>query len=557
MSEQPATSQDTVHVGWQRPPLTANALSTGTTEIHTTKKQACPECGERVQGDMETCAACGENLTKPPKPVHCMHCHTVASSELVLCPGCGRELREAPPKLVTYGAPALLSLLLVTVLVTQWERISPIAWARTYLANGVVLVENIGASVEPEMVIVMTPIVEEAASSSLAVVADANAVVSDTQVVAMAQASVVTPVPDPNVTEASNESILAAVAEESPIGVGGPQPANGEAALSAAAEAAPTEAPTATDTPLPTDTPLSPTPTATLAPTIVEAAAKAEGMAATLAFSEPTRTPTPTWTVVAAAVSTERSAATAMPTDAAASTMALVSTPQNEAAASGAVGGMAQVAALAANETTLPTPTPTETIVVTPLPTPTATPVVYQVRAGDTLVTIAAAYGVGVEELMAANDISEQDVYVIQPGQMLYIPVPTPEPASLTTGDGAAVRVEAPVLLVPTDKSVVGCATGGKLIWQRVQFIKDSDKYVLHLGFVSGQGSNGQESVTWVVAQNMPVTQTEWMLDTALCDLTPAEFGREWRWWVEVVEEANGSTVSVSPPSTMNGFIWQ
>ena len=268
-------------------------------------------------------------------------------------------------------------------------------------------------------------------------------------------------------------------------------------------------------------------------------------MAATLASSEPTRTPTPTWTVVA----------TAMPTEAAASIRALSSTPENEAVASGAVGGMAQVAALAANETTLPTPT--ETIAVTPLPTPTATPVVYQVRSGDTLVTIAAAYGVGVEELMAANEISEQDVYVIQPGQMLFIPVPTPEVASIAAGNGAAVRVEAPVLLVPTDNSIVGCATGGKLIWQRVQFIKDSDKYVLHLGFVSGQGADGQVNVTWVVAQNMPVTQTEWMLDTALCDLASAEHGREWRWWVEVVEEVNGATVSVSPPSVVNRFIWQ
>ncbi len=55
------------------------------------------------------------------------------------------------------------------------------------------------------------------------------------------------------------------------------------------------------------------------------------------------------------------------------------------------------------------------------------------------------------------------------------------------------MRLEAPALLVPTNEATVGCATGGKLIWNGVQFIKDSDKYVLHLGFVNGEPSNGQE----------------------------------------------------------------
>jgi LysM repeat protein len=281
---------------------------------------------------------------------------------------------------------------------------------------------------------------------------------------------------------------------------------------------------------------------------------------------------------------------------------------------------------------TLPTPTATSTSATTPLPTSTATPVVYQVRSGDTLVTIASLYDVEVEALMEANQISDQDIYALQPGQMLYIPSATPEveveevtaaslavaaptstpvvyavqtgdtlvsiasfydievealmeanqigardvfalqpgqllniplpatavePVVAVASDAPAFRVDAPLLVVPTDDAIIGCATGGKLIWQRVQFVKDSDHYVLHLGFVNGQKADGQEDVVWVLAQSGAVTQTEWELDTSLCDLAPAEYDRQWRWWVEVVEEVDGRTVPVSPPSATRGFVWQ
>src|SRR5690606_29702535 len=125
--------------------------------------------------------------------------------------------------------------------------------------------------------------------------------------------------------------------------------------------------------------------------------------------------------------------------------------------------------------------------------------------------------------------------------------------------------LEAPTLVVPPDDTVIGCATGGKLIWQRVQFVKDSDKYVLHLGFVNGETTSettnetngGQEDVVWILAQNAPVTQTEWELDSSLCDLAPDQFGRQWRWWVEVVEDVDGRTVPVSPPSVTRSFVWE
>jgi LysM repeat protein len=467
-------------------------------------------------------------------------------------------LREAPPKLVTVGAPALLALLLVALVATQWQRVSPIAWVRENLMRGVVIVENVGASIEPEVVIVMTPIVPDSSGASDSVI------VSDTQSVAMAAESLVTPLPDPNVTPEVEQSILAAAVTQSPpMGIGGPQPEGEGAEATGAPESLPAESllaeasdpaipptpqpsPTSMPTLMPTVTPPPPTPT----PEAVDEGGdeaqseqdenSAGGMAAAVVAAGPTNMPTPTWTTIATGDAEGGDAAE----------VAAQESAQEESV---------QVAALAASGATLPTPLPTATATpttaVTPLPTPTPTPLVYQVRAGDTLVTIAAAYDVEVDALMAANNISEQDVFRIQPGQMLIVPVPAPEPVSVA-GDLSAVRLEQPTLLVPSNGASVGCATGGKLIWQRVQFVKDSDSYVLHLGFVSGR-SNGEEAVTWVVEQRSPVTQTEWQLDTSLCGLASDDMEHQWRWWVEVVEARDGETVSVSPPSEVWGFTWE
>jgi LysM repeat protein len=397
------------------------------------------------------------------------------------------------------------------------------------LLRGIILMEDLSASIEPEMVIVMTPIVEDSVgeegnASDVAAAPAESIIVSDTQAVALVAAeSLVTPLPaDPlpagDEAQSQEMSILAA-AQESSSGVGGPSPTETtvstlvEESVSATATSLPTNAPT------PTVTPQPPTPIPTTEPVAPK------GMAATLVTEEPAQTATPTWTVQSP--SSERNAASGV------------------AAASSA--------ALAVSDTTSATVTPT--VASTPAPTPTATPVVYQVRTGDTLVSIASRYDVDVDELMEANEIGAQDVYALQPGQMLYIPVAVELPAP--AANPGTMRLEAPVLLVPTNEATVGCETGGKLIWQQVQFVKDSDKYVLHLGFVVGQSSDGPEEVVWILAQSGPVTQTEWELDTTLCDLAPAESDHQWRWWVEVVEEVDERTMPVSPPSVTRSFVWK
>jgi tetratricopeptide (TPR) repeat protein len=76
-----------------------------------------------------------------------------------------------------------------------------------------------------------------------------------------------------------------------------------------------------------------------------------------------------------------------------------------------------------AGETLPSTPTPTATPSPTPSPTPTSQPqpIIYVVRQGDTLYSIARRYGTTVQAIMAANGLTNYNIHV---GQQLYIPTP-------------------------------------------------------------------------------------------------------------------------------------
>jgi hypothetical protein len=175
---------------------------------------------------------------------------------------------------------------------------------------------------------------------------------------------------------------------------------------------------------------------------------------------------------------------------------------------------------------------------------------------------------------MATNGIAAQDAYVLQPGQVLIVPgapsvpvtatpatiataIPIPATATATpTEAGATVRLDAPLLISPEAGTPMSCSGQTTLVWDRVQFMRDDDKYVLHLGFVSGRDANGGDVVTWVLAQPRPATQTSWDLDASLCGLASQTFGRQWRWWVEVVAQTDGQSAAVSPPSAVWSFSW-
>ena len=88
--------------------------------------------------------------------------------------------------------------------------------------------------------------------------------------------------------------------------------------------------------------------------------------------------------------------------------------------------------------TATPTPSPeaTPSLLPTAAPTSTPTPIIYVVKAGDTLGQIAAKHNVSVEAIAAANNI--KDANLIQVGQKLTIPkeaatIPEPTPVSTAT----------------------------------------------------------------------------------------------------------------------------
>lgn len=79
------------------------------------------------------------------------------------------------------------------------------------------------------------------------------------------------------------------------------------------------------------------------------------------------------------------------------------------------------------------TPTGTGTPTATPTKTPQATPTpqVYTVQPGDSLSSIAAAFGITTEELAAANGLAVTDVLFV--GQQLTIPAAAPTPSPTPT----------------------------------------------------------------------------------------------------------------------------
>ena len=134
---------------------------------------------------------------------------------------------------------------------------------------------------------------------------------------------------------------------------------------------------------------------------------------------------------------------------------------------------------------------------------------------------------------------------------------PTPQPTSAPTftpePTPLALRLDTPRLRSPETGATVSCTGENALAWEQVLFIQPADRFILHLGFVSGRSESGEESITWVLQQPVPANRTAWNMDNELCALAPQELNRQWRWYVEVVDEAQNP---VSQPSNVWGFTW-
>lgn len=562
----------------------------------------------------------GEPETKPKK-IRCRQCGKTALENLVICPYCGRELYPAAPRWLMWGAPAALVLLFLIV-VTTWGQTNPVTWTANQVSGGRTLLTSLVQRIEPRLVS-GNPTAAEAALET----GDGSAV-NPAGIVESEDAGV-------EVIQISPETATPAFAQAQPIGINGETPTLVPTVVPGAATGTGVASEVAMNTALPTNTP---EPTLTTEPTLAETATETPTRASSLAQL---LTPSPAST---SAPLTGTSGGTGTAT---------TSTATNSTSGSSATAtdrSSTRTATATANATATPTATPTAPSTQAPSFTPTAAaPLTYEIQAGDTLLAIANQFGITVDELMEANQLTQNDVLALRPGQELIIPSESAAPGSgqssgtspqqpqtyvvqsgdtpssianrfgvsvdalltvnglspsdatrLSTGQvliipdsssdaggssgasasaGASsaantttteaataasappaesqnsegIRVDAPVLRTPQDGESLQCSRSNSLVWNPTPFITLQDNYVLHLGYVSAFDGSGDAEVQWVLAQQSDSTRTSWEMDSEFCSLAPQELGRQWRWYVEVVNE---SGVSISPPSEIWAFTW-
>ncbi len=122
-----------------------------------------------------------------------------------------------------------------------------------------------------------------------------------------------------------------------------------------------------------------------------------------------------------------------------------------------------------------PTTTAAPTV---PMPSPTPGPLLHIVQPGETLASIAAAYGVPLAELIAVNHI--QDPNLIRAGQVLVIPgawvppAPAESPAPLPAGGSTPTPIRRPTLPAltpsgPPEVEIAGVLGAGDLVRESVR----------------------------------------------------------------------------------------
>ena len=549
------------------PPTQTNlpAVRPALPALRSSATQRCPNCGAVQPASTSVCMACGAFIqNKAQKKIRCRRCGTQASANLVLCPGCGRELQAAPPRIGLFMA-SLLLVAVFLILLTRAINFQPMAWMQTQATSSWSWIRTLGDRLDPQITINTIPVTPLAAGSTNngrlfgvntannAAPANGAAVAATTLITnGLTGGTGAGDNPPPVVAENSTISGLVASALVVTPTVVITSAAGGEPLVEVAptVTTAPTVAPTVAPTP-------TPNPTATASP---------PPATATVAPATPTQTSTrPSATATAQAMLVAGNGATGS------KAVLLQPTPTFTATA-----------------TALPTTAPTPTFTPAP-PTPTANGRTYTVRAGDTPFAIATQFDLTVIELLSANGLGLEDARRLRVGQTLVIPTvgdeptatptvapsPTPVdtnvPATATATVGAnvtpttaaaaptaaaTVRLDAPRLRSPEPNAFLSCQGENTLTWLPVAFMRESDQYRLHLGFLSGYNADGTEAITWVLEQLMPASVSLWLMDEGLCGLAPQSTGRQWRWYVEVVESTGGALQPVSQSSPIWGFSW-
>ncbi|MBX3053791.1 MAG: LysM peptidoglycan-binding domain-containing protein [Caldilineaceae bacterium] len=202
-----------------------------------------------------------------------------------------------------------------------------------------------------------------------------------------------------------------------------------------------------------------------------------------------------------------------------------------------------------------------------PLP-PTATPTQglrpYTVQTGDTIVSIASRNGIAASLLLAVNRMTEAQARNIRPGDELIIPPPgyvlptaTPRPPlatfTPTPTPTTAIRLSAPRQIDPAQGINVQCIPNQEAKWQAVDGLLPGDEYKFSLGYVNSlPDATGKVEVLPLLEQRTG-QRLSMRLNPEFCSLAAQEFGRRWRWYVQIF---NGGT-PVSPPSETWEFTWR
>lgn len=520
-------------------------------------------------------------VASEPYTIRCRQCGKRASSELALCPHCGRELKAAPSRWLTIGLPALVGLLLVALLVLQAGS-GPLGMIGAPVRALNTWISDLAVSLDPQVsvipssnnanVVALSEVTDSADIPPTVEVTDGDdALYDDVSDASLLGGDVSSSESETVAQGATAQGPEAADAETTVVNPLVPELSTGGSGVSSAeasAEDASPEAPVAlpTGTPAPTDTPTVP-PTATPLPTDTPTPEPT-------ATSIPTNTPLPaTYTVVAGDTAVAIAARLGVSLD---DLLAY----NNLSAQEAAMLQLGQVLQVPGGVVT---------------PNTAAGESTYVVRQGDTLVVIAQRNGITVAQLMAANGLGQSDAFTLRPGQTLIIPGPTPTPVATAapatdtpiptstsastvapatatraptntrpavtpttaTSGAASLRVTAPRLRAPISGITLACNVEGRLQWNASPDIEPEDNYRVHLGFVSGRDDSGNLKITWLVEQSVPSTQTQVALDATLCGTAPDDFGNQWRWYVDVVTDVNGTKSPVSTPSEIWGFAWQ
>lgn len=133
-----------------------------------------------------------------------------------------------------------------------------------------------------------------------------------------------------------------------------------------------------------------------------------------------------------------------------------------------------------------------------PTEMPKATPESYIVRAGDTLVGIAAARGVGLEEIMALNPDIQPELLLV--GQEIIVPSrPEPEPTVQAAADG-------PIQVDIAGLSMYGSATGGA--WVVGEVVNNGlgavELVQVMVTLLSSEGERLANQTVWVTPVTIP-----------------------------------------------------